>query len=73
LKAHKYSGTDKGIAYVYFYDPAARYLVELLPETVAPNTLTMIGFMHTVVPIVLLYSCVGMSLTGEVPRWFIFL
>lgn len=31
LKDHKYSGSDDGFAYIYFYSPLATYLVSLLP------------------------------------------
>ena len=73
LKEHKYSGSDAGLAYIYFYDPLAKYLVELLPEEIAPNTLTMVGFCHTLAPIIILYTCIGCALIGDVPTWFIFL
>lgn len=71
LREHKYSGSDAGLAYIYFYDPLAKYLVYLLPEWIAPNTLTMIGFMHTLTPIFILYTCIGCALIGDVPTWFI--
>ena len=73
LKLHKYSGSDAGLAYIYFYDPLAKYLVTLLPEHIAPNTLTMIGFCHTLLPIFILYTCIGTALIGEIPAWFIYL
>lgn len=73
LKQHKYSGCDDGIAYKYFWNPVAGYLVTLLPDYVAPNTLTMIGFMHAIVPLGVLYTFCGTSFMGDVPLWFIIL
>ena len=72
LKNHKYSGGDDGLIYIYFYSPLSNYLVHKLPESIAPNTLTMIGFMHTIAPIVLLYTCIGTALIGDLPKWFIY-
>jgi len=73
LHNYKYSGKDLGIAYIHFYDPVASYLVTLIPEWIAPNTLTFIGFLFTVMPICLLYMCIGAALIGESPSWFILL
>lgn len=33
----------------------------------------MIGFMHTVAPITILYFCIGTALIGDVPSWFMYL
>lgn len=73
LKDHKYSGRDDGLFYTYFYEPLATYIVYKLPEWVAPNTLTMIGFMHTLFPLTVLYCCIGCSLIGDLPQWFVFM
>ena len=50
LKRHKYSGLDEGLLYKYFYDPVATKLVQCLPTSVAPNTLTVLGLLCTVIP-----------------------
>ena len=72
LKEHKYSGADQGIFYVWFYNPVANKLVTYLPDTVAPNTLTLIGFCHGVVPAFILFTVYGTQLSGDVPSWFVF-
>lgn len=72
LKLHVYSGTDAGIFYIYFYSPLSEFLVSRLPEYIAPNTLTMIGFMHTVLPITILYIFIGTALIGDLPSWFLY-
>ena len=73
LKNHKYSGTDMGIAYVYCYSPIANRLVEFLPKTIAPNSITLVGFLHTIIPFVILVGLTKGSLISAVPRWFCFL
>lgn len=72
LQRHKYSGSDEGILYKWFYNPVATKLVSYLPDWVAPNTLTLIGFIHTIVPLVTLFTIADFDLLGEVPRWFFF-
>ena len=72
LKAHKYSGSDEGFAYVFFYNPVANWLVQFLPDTLAPNTLTVLGFAHTLIPLVVMFTCFGPELYGDVPNWFCF-
>ncbi len=73
LKQHKYSGSDCGLFYIYFFDPICKRIVELLPETIAPNTLTLLGFIHSVVPIFVLYSVFGTALIGDLPIWMVLL
>ena len=73
LKEHKYSGIDDGISQKYCWNPLAGYLVTLLPDSVAPNTLTLLGFVHAIGPPIMLYSLFGTQLIGDVPSWFIFL
>jgi len=67
MKNNKYSGSDLGLAYKYFYDPAAQFLASKLPDYVAPNTLTMIGFLHGLLPLFVMWGISGMSLVGELP------
>lgn len=48
-------------------------LVSCLPSTIAPNTLTMLGFVHTLIPMTVLFLTCGCDLYGTVPNWFMFL
>ena len=50
----------------------ATKLVSYLPDWIAPNTLTLIGFIHTIVPLVVLFAAYDFDMLGEVPRWFFF-
>lgn len=72
LERHKYSGSDEGLLYKWFYNPAANKLVTYLPDWIAPNVLTLIGFIHTIVPLVVLFCIADFDLLGEVPNWFFF-
>ena len=72
LKNHKYSGSDEGIIYKYFYNPVCNKIVECFPMTLAPNTLTLLGFVCIVGPFSLLLSISGLSFQGEVPSWFLY-
>ena len=50
----------------------ATKLVSYLPDWIAPNLLTFIGFIHTVVPLVVLFCIADFDLVGEVPQWWFF-
>lgn len=73
LKQHKYSGQDLGLAWIYFYNPVSRWLTDRIPESIAPNTITLLGFLHTILPAVILYTTIGTSLAGDMPIWFLYL
>ena len=53
LKKHKYSGNDRGLMYIYFYSPIANKLVDKLPVTLAPNTITLLGLVHNLLSFIL--------------------
>jgi len=48
-------------------NPLAIRLVDLLPETIAPNTITLVGFVHALIPMVVLYTVFGAALIGDLP------
>ena len=75
LKVYRYAGGDKGLVYVYFYNPVATKVVEYLPDTLAPNLITLIGFTFSTLPFLILFGNYGTSLeNGEfpIPNWFFF-
>ena len=71
IKQYRYCGDDRGLAYIYFFEPLAEFLVEFVPTNVAPNTLTLMGFICSVFPLVLLYVTIGCALIGDSPSWFL--
>lgn len=70
LKLYKYAGGDLGLLYRYFYNPVACWLVEWVPRWVAPNVLTFLGWMCTVVPCVYLFGWEGSDFSSPTPPWF---
>lgn len=70
MKQYKYAGGDTGILYRFFYNPVALKLVSYLPETIAPNLITLIGFLFTVGPFVLLFTVYGAHFYGVAPAWW---
>ena len=67
LKRHKYSGSDLGLLYKWFYNPVATKLVTCLPDWIAPNLITTVGFIHTIVPLCVLFCIDDFTLLGPVP------
>lgn len=47
--------------------------MEYLPETLAPNLITLIGFVFSLTPVFILFSTSGTSFVNEpgleIPRW----
>jgi len=60
LQKYKYAGGDRGYMYIYFYNPVATKLVTFIPEYIAPNTLTIVGFFFATLPFVVLFGGYGL-------------
>jgi phosphatidylglycerophosphate synthase len=60
--------------YILFYNPVAKKIVEYLPDTLAPNTITLTGFLISLVPFFILFLGYGTQLQNEdgnpIPKWF---
>ena len=63
--------------YIYFYNPMANKIVEYLPGTLAPNVITLCGFLFSILPFFVLFLGFGTKFENEegnpIPRWFFFL
>lgn len=70
LKLYKYAGGDAGLMYIHFYNPVSRKLVEFLPDTLAPNVITLVGFLFTLVPFLYLFTNYGIDFSTPVPAYF---
>jgi hypothetical protein len=46
----KYAGSDTSIGYNYFWNPVALWCVNQISENIAPNTITLLGFLFTLGP-----------------------
>ena len=53
--------------YIYFYNPVSKYLVTKIPETIAPNLITLTGFMFTVIPFMTAFTYYGSKFESEEP------
>jgi len=67
LKKYKYSSVDKSLVQKYILNPYWCWLVKKVPLWVAPNLITLSGFMFMVVSVILLL--IYGSNWEEVPRW----
>jgi ethanolaminephosphotransferase len=59
IHKYKYAGDDQGLAYIYFYNPVVTKLVEYLPDWLAPNVITLLGFLISFIPAVILFCVYG--------------
>ncbi|KAI1802906.1 CDP-alcohol phosphatidyltransferase [Daldinia bambusicola] len=71
LKSYKYSAVDKSPISNYILRPYWNAFVELLPLWLAPNMVTLIGFMFILVNIALLVIFMP-DLVGPGPSWLYF-
>jgi ethanolaminephosphotransferase len=68
LLNYRYNGCDDSISYKYLLAPFADYLVQFVPRSIAPNTLTLSALLFTVVGAA---ACFVSRPTMDVPipRW----
>lgn len=67
IAAFTYKGKDLSITYEYLWSPLADKLLLLTPPTIAPNTLTLAGFIINVVGTVVL--CLQLPFNSSAPTW----
>ena len=61
--------------YRYFYNPLASRLVEKIPEWIAPNLITLTGFLFSAVPFAAIFAVFGTHFYNEgpkIPSWLFF-
>ena len=74
IKVFKYNGSDTGPMYLYFYNPLAIWGVKHTPEWIAPNIITLIGFMCSFGPwsyMVIVYGTQFGENAAPLGEWFI--
>jgi len=74
LREYQYSGADNSLLYKYILSPLAGWLVDhATPSTLAPNTITLSGFMLMIASYLLIsYHCPTIdhcSVEHSVPEW----
>ena len=69
LQSFVYKGKDDSLLYKYFMSPLCDYLVaNFVPEWMAPNLITLIGFMFVVIPHILIRT-IAPHEDDVVPPW----
>lgn len=67
LRAYKYAGGDNGLMYVYFYNPVTVWLVDRIPDWIAPNLITLAGFLFSTAPFLVFFGVFGTHFINEDP------
>jgi ethanolaminephosphotransferase len=71
IKNFKYQGGNLSLSYNYLWSPIAEKILEYTPITIAPNTITVFGFLlHTFATIIL---CLYLPFSSDAPGWALFL
>ncbi|EAS06711.3 CDP-alcohol phosphatidyltransferase (macronuclear) [Tetrahymena thermophila SB210] len=70
LKLYKYTGCDNSLLYNYILGPIAELILKITPAWIAPNTLTLMGFLCVLIPHLILWYMFPDKLEGDVPRWY---
>ncbi|KRX02194.1 hypothetical protein PPERSA_06389 [Pseudocohnilembus persalinus] len=72
IRQFKYQGGSVSILYEYLWSPLCQFLVEKLPKTIAPNTITIIAFFqHFIVHLLMVYY--SPDLKQQVPGALLFI
>jgi ethanolaminephosphotransferase len=66
----KYRGKDLSITYEYLWSPLADKMLEFTPSNIAPNTLTLVGFLFNIVGTIVLIA--QLPFYQDAPRWSLF-
>eukprot|EP01121_Diplochlamys_sp_Union-15-3_P015319 TRINITY_DN5042_c0_g1_i1.p1 TRINITY_DN5042_c0_g1~~TRINITY_DN5042_c0_g1_i1.p1 ORF type:complete len:389 (+),score=25.47 TRINITY_DN5042_c0_g1_i1:41-1207(+) len=72
LDSYKYVGNDRSLVAKYIMQPFWTFVVNFLPQHMAPNTVTLVGF-STVILSYLLFVYYSPTLTETAPSWVYFL
>jgi len=71
IRQFKYKGGDLSISYKYVWSPLAEFILQFIPATWAPNTITVVGLLFHVVGTLILASFTPFG--SPAPRWALFL
>mmetsp|Transcript_17226 Transcript_17226/g.15113 ORF Transcript_17226/g.15113 Transcript_17226/m.15113 type:complete len:233 (-) Transcript_17226:578-1276(-) len=72
LNDYKYKGSDASLFYKHILSPLAQHVVDnYFPETLAPNTITLIGFQFMLIPHLIILFMFPAVLGGWIPAWLL--
>jgi ethanolaminephosphotransferase len=70
LRSYKYSGADYSLIYKHILGPFAEWAVKtFIPEWMAPNVITLIGFSCSILSHLLVLALFPSIFGGDVPAW----
>lgn len=73
-KQFKYVGENKALFYVIFYSHLVEWLThKVVPDYVAPNVITITGFIVALMPLLCTCYAQGLTFEGEIPTWVFYL
>lgn len=70
IAAFKYKGKDLSITYEYLWSPLADKMLELTPPNIAPNTITLVGFLFNIIGTLVLIM--QLPYGSDAPKWSLF-
>jgi len=68
LKNYKYRGSDNSLLYHYLLSPLAQAIADVMPDWVAPNVITLVGLLFSLLSFSLTLSF-NPSFGSDAPRW----
>jgi len=72
LLAYKYVGSDASLIYKYILSPFAQWCVDhIIPEWMAPNLITLIGFSCNLISHIWVLVLFGNNIFGAIPAWLL--
>ena len=69
IRNYKYKCQTDSLIYTYIMGPMANFAVKYMPLTMAPNTITFIGFVFNLIPHIIILSYNGEDLSTPLPQW----
>lgn len=69
IKSYKYKCTVDSLVYGYLMGPLANFSLKFTPISIAPNTITFIGFVFNLIPYFMMAMATGEDLSVDIPRW----
>jgi ethanolaminephosphotransferase len=68
---HRHNATVDSMFYDYVISPLCDWIVEtFLPKWLAPNVITLIGWMFNFTPLLVMVLLFGPETEGPLPTWF---